>query len=305
MIPTTPHSVSPAETFLRYASERVNAALETLLPSETSVPAELHKAERYSMFAGGKRLRPALCLAAYEACGGTGDAILPAACSLEMVHTFSLIHDDLPCMDDDDLRRGRPTNHKVFGEAMAVLAGDALLVQAFELVANTGKPECVLTLARSLGSQGMLGGQVVDILSEGKVVDLETVDYIHRHKTAALIAGSLVIGAQMADAPARVVEAMREFGYKIGLSFQIVDDCLDLEQTSEVLGKTAGKDLEDHKATYPSLIGLEASKRRAVELIESAVTDLKTLASDETPGFPRIDTTVLEAMARYIFTRVH
>src|SRR5690606_27059458 len=262
MIPTTPHSVSPAETFLRYASERVNAALETLLPSESSVPSELHKAERYSMFAGGKRLRPALCLAAYEACGGAGDDILPAACSLELVHTFSLIHDDLPCMDDDDLRRGRPTNHKVFGEAMAVLAGDALLVQAFELVAATGKAQCVLTLAQSLGSEGMLGGQVVDILSEGKTVDLETVDYIHRHKTAALIAGSLVLGAQMADARPEVVEALRAFGYQIGLSFRIVDDCLDREQTSEVLDKTAGKDLEDHKATYPSLIGLEASKRR-------------------------------------------
>jgi geranylgeranyl diphosphate synthase type II len=285
-----------AEELLRYASERVNAALESLLPPESAVPSELHKAERYSMFAGGKRLRPALCIAAYEACGGRGDAVLPAACALEMVHTFSLIHDDLPCMDDDDMRRGRPTNHKVFGEAMAVLAGDALLVQAFELVADTGKSQCVQTLARSLGSNGMLGGQVVDILSEGKAVDLDTVDYIHRHKTAALIAGSLVLGAQMADASSDVVEALREFGYKIGLSFQIVDDCLDLEQTTEVLGKTAGKDLENHKATYPSLIGLEASKRRAVELIESAVADLRALP---------IEGAALEAVARYIFTRVH
>ena len=296
MASTKPNTVPQAEEFLRYASERVNTALESLLPPESAVPSELHKAERYSMFAGGKRLRPALCIAAYEACGGRGDAVLPAACALEMVHTFSLIHDDLPCMDDDDLRRGRPTNHKVFGEAMAVLAGDALLVQAFELVAATGKAQCVLTLAQSLGSEGMLGGQVVDILSEGKTVDLETVDYIHRHKTAALIAGSLVLGAQMADASHDVVEALREFGYKIGLSFQIVDDCLDLEQTSEVLGKTAGKDLEDHKATYPSLIGLEASKRRAVELIESAVADLRALS---------IDGGALEAVARYIFTRVH
>src|SRR5690606_21704418 len=149
------------------------------LPAESEVPETLHKSERYSMFAGGKRLRPALCMAAYEACGGTGDGVLPAACALEMVHTFSLIHDDLPCMDDDDLRRGRPTNHKVFGEAMAVLAGDALLVQAFQLVADTGNCAAVSTLARSLGSQGMLGGQVVDILSEGKTVDLATVDYIH------------------------------------------------------------------------------------------------------------------------------
>jgi geranylgeranyl diphosphate synthase type II len=285
-----------AEDYLRYAADRVNRALEDLLPSEQSAPSELHKSERYSMFAGGKRLRPALCMAAFEACGGTGDAVLPAACALEMVHTFSLIHDDLPCMDDDDLRRGRPTNHKVFGEAMAVLAGDALLVQAFELVANTGNAAAVSTLAQSLGSRGMLGGQVVDILSEGKTVDLETVDYIHRHKTAALIAGSLVMGAQMASAPAAIVESLREFGFKIGLGFQIVDDCLDLEQTTETLGKDAGSDLENGKATYPSLLGLEVSKQKAHELIESAVADLRALP---------IDGGALEAVARYIFTRVH
>jgi geranylgeranyl diphosphate synthase type II len=213
-----------------------------------------------------------------------------------MVHTFSLIHDDLPCMDDDDLRRGRPTNHKVFGEAMAVLAGDALLVQAFELVAATGNAACVQTLAQALGSRGMLGGQVVDILSEGKTVDLETVDYIHKHKTAALISGSLVMGAQMANAPVTVTEGLRDFGYKIGLGFQIVDDCLDLEQTTEVLGKDAGSDLENGKATYPSLIGLEASKRRAHELIESAVADLRALP---------VEGAALEAVARFIFTRVH
>jgi geranylgeranyl diphosphate synthase type II len=296
MISTQPTTSAPAEEFLRYASERVNRALEELLPAESDPPAELHKAERYSLFAGGKRLRPALCIGAFEACGGRGDAVLPAACALEMVHTFSLIHDDLPCMDDDDLRRGRPTSHKVFGEAMAVLAGDALLVQAFELVAATGNAACVQTLAQSLGSRGMLGGQVVDILSEGKTVDLETVDYIHRHKTAALIAGSLVMGAQMANAPEAVTEGLRSFGYKIGLGFQIVDDCLDLEQTTEVLGKDAGSDLENGKATYPSLIGLEASKRRAHELIESAVADLRALP---------VEGTALEAAARYIFTRVH
>jgi geranylgeranyl diphosphate synthase type II len=292
----TPNHAASAEDYLRYASERVNAALEKLLPAESDPPGELHKAERYSMFAGGKRLRPALCIGAFEACGGTGDSVLSAACALEMVHTFSLIHDDLPCMDDDDLRRGRPTNHKVFGEAMAVLAGDALLVQAFELVAATGNAACVQTLAQSLGSQGMLGGQVVDILSEGKAVDLATVDYIHRHKTAALIAGSLVMGAQMANASGNVVEGLREFGYKIGLGFQIVDDCLDLEQTTEVLGKDAGSDLENGKATYPSLIGLEASKRRANELIESAIAELHALP---------VQGAVLETVARFIFTRVH
>lgn len=301
MISTPAQTAVPAEEFLRYASDRVHAALETFLPSESEAPGELHKAERYSIFAGGKRLRPALCIGAFEACGGRGDAVLPAACALEMVHTFSLIHDDLPCMDDDDLRRGRPTNHKVFGEAMAVLAGDSLLVRAFELVAATGNAACVLTLAQSLGSRGMLGGQVIDILSEGKAVDMETVDYIHRHKTAALIAGSLVMGAQMAggaggaNASEAVVEGLRSFGYKIGLGFQIVDDCLDLEQTTEVLGKDAGSDLENGKATYPSLIGLEESKRRANELIESAVADLRALP---------VEGQALEAVARYIFTRV-
>jgi geranylgeranyl diphosphate synthase type II len=296
MTSTQSQTARPAEEFLRYASERVNTALERLLPSEADAPGELHKAERYSMFAGGKRLRPALCVGAFEACGGEGDAVLPAACALEMVHTFSLIHDDLPCMDDDDFRRGRPTSHKVFGEAMAVLAGDALLVQAFEMVAATGKPACVLTLAQSLGSRGMLGGQVVDILSEGKSVDLATVDYIHRHKTAALIAGSLVLGAQMADASVAVTEGLREFGYKIGLGFQIVDDCLDLEQTTEVLGKDAGSDVENGKATYPSLLGLEASKLRAHELIETAVADLRALP---------VQGASLEAVARYILTRVN
>ncbi len=285
-----------AEEYLRYASERVNQALDRYLPKEQSVPVELHKAERYSVFAGGKRLRPALCLAAFEACGGTGDAALPAACALEMTHTFSLIHDDLPCMDDDDFRRGRPTSHKVFGEAVAVLAGDALLVQAFELVAGSGNAACVATLAEALGSNGMLGGQVVDILSEGRPVDLPTVDYIHRHKTAALLAGALVMGAQMAGAAPEVVEGLRAIGLQVGLAFQIIDDCLDLEQTTETLGKDAKSDLANGKATYPSILGLEASKRRASELIEAAVADLHLLP---------IDGAVLEALGRYIFTRVH
>ena len=296
MIAEQMQSAATVEGYLRHASERVNQALDRLLPSEQELPVDLHKAERYSIFAGGKRLRPALCLAAYEACGGQGDGALPAACALEMVHTFSLIHDDLPCMDDDDFRRGRPTNHKVFGEAMAVLAGDALLVQAFELVARGGNAACVLTLAESLGSKGMLGGQVVDILSEGKHVELETVDFIHRHKTAALIAGSLVMGAQMADASTETIEGLRSFGFKIGLGFQIVDDCLDLEQTTETLGKDAKSDLAKGKATYPSVMGLEASKQKARELIEGAIADLRRLP---------VEGTVLESMARYIFTRVH
>lgn len=296
MIVEKTQSTATVEDYLRHASERVNQALDRFLPSECDRPGELHKSERYSVFAGGKRLRPALCLAAYEACGGRGDGALPAACALEMVHTFSLIHDDLPCMDDDDFRRGRPTNHKVFGEAMAVLAGDALLVQAFELVSQGGNAACTLTLAESLGSKGMLGGQVMDILSEGKPADLETVEFIHRHKTAALIAGSLVMGAQMAEAADATVEGLRAFGFKIGLGFQIVDDCLDLEQTTETLGKDAKSDLAKGKATYPSIMGLEASKRKAHDLIESAIEDLRALP---------IEGSVLENVAHYIFTRVH
>jgi geranylgeranyl diphosphate synthase type II len=296
MIANKTQPIETVEEFLRIASEKVNRALEALLPSEQEPPAELHKAERYSIFAGGKRLRPALCLAAYEACGGRGEGALAPACALEMVHTFSLIHDDLPCMDDDDFRRGRPTSHKVYGEAMAVLAGDALLVQAFELVARGGNSGCALTLAESLGSKGMLGGQVMDILSEGKPADLATVEFIHHHKTAALIAGSVVMGAQAALAPEAVVEGLRNFGLQIGLGFQIIDDCLDLEQTTETLGKDAKSDLAKGKATYPSVVGLEASKEKARALIDGAIAGLRPLP---------VEGAVLEGIARYIVTRAH
>ena len=296
MIVETTRPTAKVEEYLQYASDRVNRALERFLPTEQDKPSELHRAERYSIFAGGKRLRPALCLAAYEACGGQGDDILPAACALEMVHTFSLIHDDLPCMDDDDFRRGRPTSHKVYGEGMAVLAGDALLVQAFELVSQAGNAACVLTLAQSLGSNGMLGGQVMDILSEGKTVTLADVEYIHLHKTAALISGSLVMGAQTAGASNSVVEGLRSFGIKIGLGFQIIDDCLDLEQTTETLGKDAKSDLAKGKATYPSLLGLAPSKQKASDLIESAIVEIQ--------GLP-LEHAVLESIARYILTRVN
>jgi geranylgeranyl diphosphate synthase type II len=284
------------EEYLKQASMRVNAAMEKYLPAETEQPADLHKAVRYSIFAGGKRLRPALALASFEACGGHGDDILLAACALEMTHTFSLIHDDLPCMDNDDFRRGRPTNHKVFGEALAILAGDSLLVYAFELIARAGKPECVTTLARALGTKGMLGGQVVDIQSEGKKVGLETVNYIHHHKTAALIEGSLVIGAQMADASPEVIRGLSAFGNKIGLTFQIVDDVLDLEQTTEVLGKDAGSDLAKGKATYPAVVGIQKSKDMARQLVEEAKLELRKLP---------IHGGVLELLGDYIITRVN
>jgi len=284
------------EDYLKRASLRVNDALEKFLPAENEAPSDLHKAVRYSTFAGGKRLRPALALASFEACHGEGDDILLAACALEMTHTFSLIHDDLPCMDDDDFRRGRPTNHKIFGEALAILAGDSLLVYAFELLARTKRPECIATLARALGTKGMLGGQVVDIQSEGKKVGLETVNYIHRHKTAALIEASLVLGAQLAGAGDDVVRGLGAFGNRIGLAFQIVDDILDLEQTTEALGKDAGSDLEKGKATYPAVVGIAASKDAARQLVEEAKADLRKLS---------IQSDILELIADYITTRVH
>lgn len=284
------------EEYLKQASLRVNAALEKYLPAESEAPVDLHKAVRYSMFAGGKRLRPALAMASFEACQGEGEGVLLAAAALEMTHTFSLIHDDLPCMDNDDFRRGRPTNHKVFGEAIAILAGDSLLVYAFELLAKTGRPECIATLARALGTKGMLGGQVVDIQSEGKQVGLDTVNYIHNHKTAALIEASLVLGAQLAGADREVIQAFGSFGNKIGLAFQIVDDVLDLEGTTEELGKDAGSDLAKGKATYPAVVGIAASKSEARRLVEEAKLELRKLP---------IQSGILEMIADYIITRVH
>lgn len=286
------------EEFLKATTVKVNAALERYLPKTDEVPGTLHESVRYSMFAGGKRLRPALCVAAYEACGGDPEAepVWLAASAIEMTHTFSLIHDDLPCMDDDDFRRGRPTNHKVYGEAMAVLAGDWLAVSAFELLARTGDSRTVATLAKALGSKGMLGGQVVDIQSEGKAVDLATVEYIHWHKTAALIQASLVMGAQIARADESIVSGLALFGSRIGVAFQIVDDVLDLEQTTEALGKDAKSDLAKGKATYPAVVGIEASKRKARELVDEAVRDIRQLP---------IRSEVFELLADFIVTRVN
>lgn len=286
------------EEFLKATTVKVNAALERYLPKTDEVPGTLHESVRYSMFAGGKRLRPALCVAAYEACGGDleQEAVWMAASAIEMTHTFSLIHDDLPCMDDDDFRRGRPTNHKVYGEGMAVLAGDWLAVSAFELLARTGDLRTVATLAKALGSKGMLGGQVVDIQSEGKAVDLATVEYIHWHKTAALIQASLVMGAQIARADQGIIEGLALFGSRIGVAFQIVDDVLDLEQTTEALGKDAKSDLAKGKATYPAVVGIEASKRKARELVDEAVRDIRK--------FP-VRTEVFELLADFIVTRVN
>jgi geranylgeranyl diphosphate synthase type II len=288
--------VSRALIYLKKVGLQSEQKLDEHLPPESSTPQSLHKAMRYSIFAGGKRLRPGLAVAAFQTFNGKGDAIYFATSALEMLHTFSLIHDDLPCMDDDDFRRGRPTAHKVFGEAAAVLSGDALCIHAFEILSRTGIPETITTLAGALGTSGMLGGQMVDIESEGKTVDLETVNYIHYHKTAALIQASLILGAQIAHADVKKQEIISDFGKNIGLAFQVVDDILDIEQTTEQLGKDAGSDIERGKATYPSLIGIEASKQKAIELYESAVQILDQLKED---------TSILRDIARFIITRVN
>jgi geranylgeranyl diphosphate synthase, type II len=282
--------------YLKNISILAEQKFDSHLPSENEVPHNLHKAMRYSMFAGGKRLRPALAYATFEAFGGKGESIYLAMSALEMLHTFSLIHDDLPCMDDDDFRRGKPTCHKQFGEATAVLAGDALCIHAFELLARTGNAKAIEVLARSLGTSGMIGGQIIDIESEGKVVDLGTVDYIHYHKTAALIEASLVIGALLGGASEKDIKIVEEFGHAIGLAFQVVDDILDIVSTTEQLGKDAGSDIENGKATYPSVIGLEPSKQKALELYQNSVQTLDQLSCD---------TRILRAIAAFIITRVN
>jgi geranylgeranyl diphosphate synthase type II len=252
----------------------------------------------YALLTGGKRLRPALAQAAYEFFGGKpSQFICQAMCALEMLHTFSLIHDDLPCMDDDDLRRGKPTTHKVYGEAAAVLAGDALCIFAFELIARTGNATVIEELARSLGPKGIIGGQIIDIESEGKSVDLATVDYIHYHKTAALIEASLVIGALLAGAKKKDLERIRAFGKGIGLVFQIIDDILDIEKSTEELGKDAGSDIKNGKATYPAVLGLELSKQKAMELYKKSLTYLD--------GFPSKNTETLRNIAALIIIRTH
>jgi geranylgeranyl diphosphate synthase type II len=261
--------------YLEGARGKVEAALEASLGPER--PESLREAMRYSLLAGGKRLRPILCLAACELAGGDPSRAMPTAVALEMIHTMSLIHDDLPAMDDDDLRRGRATNHKVYGEAKAILAGDALLTRAFEMVALRSPgvpPERLLAVVGELslaaGAPGLVGGQVVDLECEGKQVDLDTLEYIHNHKTAALLRASVVSGALIAGAGDELLGALRTYARGIGLAFQIIDDILDVTASSEVLGKTAGKDLAADKTTYPKLLGLEESRRRADALVADA-----------------------------------
>jgi geranylgeranyl diphosphate synthase type II len=268
--------MSDLKEYLAKRCQTVDAALDRLIPGAGTRPATLHKAMRHSVFAGGKRLRPILCLAAAEACGGTMENAISNACATECLHTYSLIHDDLPCMDDDDMRRGVPTCHKVYGEAMALLAGDALQALAFELVAKTPATAnhtaaaMVLELARTAGSLRLVGGQVADLEGEGQKLPLEDLRFVHEGKTAALLTTSVRLGAMSANANATQMQALHDFGMATGLAFQIIDDILDVTQTSEKLGKSAGKDVASEKSTYPALMGLEASRAEAQRLTEAA-----------------------------------
>src|SRR5437667_11567513 len=262
---------------LEQGQSLTDAALDRLLPPETQHPVSIHKAMRHSVFAGGKRLRPILCIEAGRMIAGAIPAgIDDLGAALEMLHTYSLIHDDLPALDNDDLRRGRPTCHKVFGEAIAILAGDALQTQAYQVLARLhcaaeSRVRIIEEISRGTGTvNGMIGGQVVDLEAEHTQPDLKMLEYIHRSKTAALITASVVSGGLYAGADEPAVAKLRSFGQSIGLAFQIIDDLLDVTKTSEQLGKTAGKDVASEKATYPALFGLEESRKKADELLRTA-----------------------------------
>ncbi|MGC9527148.1 MAG: geranylgeranyl diphosphate synthase CrtE [Limnospira sp.] len=281
---------------------RVEAALDASI--QVTYPEKIYESMRYSLMAGGKRLRPILCLATCELLGGTEPMAMPTACALEMIHTMSLIHDDLPAMDNDDYRRGKLTNHKVYGEDVAILAGDGLLAYAFEFVARETRDvppqrvlEAIARLGRAVGAAGLVGGQVVDLESEGSSdVSERTLTYIHTHKTGALLEACVVCGAILAGASENEVERLSHYAQNIGLAFQIVDDILDITATQEELGKTAGKDLQANKATYPSLWGLEESRRQAQRLVEEAKAELAPFGEGAAP---------LSAIADFITRRTN
>jgi len=288
------------KAYLKSRQKLIDRALDRHLPKENVKPATIHKAMRYSLFAGGKRLRPILCLAAAQACGGKIDNAMPLACALECIHTYSLVHDDLPSMDNDDFRRGRATCHKVFGDGVAVLAGDALLTIAFEIVScakpapRYGLPVLLREIAVAAGSQKLIAGQVADLEAEGKKTTREQLRYIHENKTAAILATTVRLGAMSANATERQMKAITKFGRALGLAFQVIDDILDVTQTSEKLGKSAGKDAAAHKATYPALIGLEKSRTEAKRLTRQSHDALSILGAKAED---------LHALANYLLER--
>jgi geranylgeranyl diphosphate synthase type II len=286
--------------YLEATSARVNAALDKLLPPEKAEPPTIHKAMRYSIFAGGKRLRPVLCIAACEAVGDKFARAMPLACAVECIHTYSLIHDDLPCMDNDDLRRGRPTNHKVFGEGIAVLAGDALLTEAFSLVANAKPPRqypvsvLLRELAFAAGSRRLIAGQVQDLENENRQTSLAEVKQTHLNKTAALITVSIRLGAMAGGASALQLKRLTRYGQDLGLAFQVIDDVLDATSTKAVMGKSVRADTKNQKSTFPSVVGIGKSRQYASELIADAQTQLKAFGRSAEP---------LRAIADYFLTR--
>ncbi len=290
------------ESYFRDCQSLVNTALEGALPKKETYPQKIHEAMRYSLLAGGKRIRPILCMAASEACGGGRRIVTPIACALEMIHTFSLIHDDLPAMDDDDLRRGVPTNHKVFGEAVAILAGDGLVTEAFLLLGKAGMNmgrdahsmlEIIHDIAQATGSIGMVGGQVLDIEAEGKKLDIAELKKLHSLKTGKLIAVSVTSGAKLATQDYSKIAAIEAYGNAVGLAFQIADDILDVEGGAE-LGKDIGSDAENNKSTYATLLGLEGAKNEAKKCVHEAITALHNFG-------PEAD--ALRAIAQYIIER--
>jgi geranylgeranyl diphosphate synthase type II len=288
------------KAYLKSGQEKIERALDRHLPKESTKPATIHKAMRYSLFAGGKRLRPILCLAAAQTCGGKIDKALPLACALECIHTYSLVHDDLPSMDNDDFRRGRLTCHKVFGDGIAVLAGDALLTIAFEIVSRA-KPTSrynMSTLLREVavaaGSQKLIAGQVADLEAEGKETTRAGLRYIHENKTAAILTTSVRLGAMSANANPKQLAAITRFGRALGLAFQVIDDVLDVTQTSEKLGKSAGKDVAAKKATYPAVIGLDKSRGEAKRLTKQAHDALSIFGTKAE---------ALHALANYLLER--
>jgi geranylgeranyl diphosphate synthase, type II len=291
------------EAYLSARKGLIDSALNKYMPDENAYPPEIFKAVRYSLFAGGKRLRPILCLAAAEAVGGDIETVLPIACALELIHTYSLIHDDLPAIDNDDYRRGMPTSHKVFGEGIAILAGDALLTAAFHLLSRQDlmaglDPRMLLAvindIAEAAGYSGMIGGQVVDMQSEGKVPDYETLHYIHSRKTGVMILVAVKSGARLSGATEEEIDALSEYGRNIGLAFQIADDMLNIDGDPILMGKVTGSDKTRGKMTFPALIGVVDSHNKAYQLLDMALAGIACLDNKADP---------LRLIASYVLER--